>query len=95
MLMQLGDKIKDNPTVMGLTIKQLAASIANVDETVIRPLSNPVKKEGGIAILSGNIAPKGAVVKQSGVSAAMMNFTGTARCFDSEEAAMAAIMEGR
>ncbi|ACM19869.1 (R)-2,3-dihydroxy-3-methylbutanoate/(R)-2,3-dihydroxy-3-methylpentanoate dehydratase [Geotalea daltonii FRC-32] len=94
-LMQLGDKIKDNPTVMGLTIKQLAASIANVDETVIRPLSNPVKKEGGIAILSGNIAPKGAVVKQSGVSAAMMNFTGTARCFDSEEAAMAAIMEGK
>ncbi|WP_243370697.1 dihydroxy-acid dehydratase [Geotalea sp. SG265] len=94
-LMQLGEKIKDNPTVMGLTSKQLAASIANVDETVIRPLSNPVKKEGGIAILSGNIAPKGAVVKQSGVSAAMMQFTGTARCFDSEEAAMAAIMGGK
>ena len=93
-LMQLGDKIKDNPTVMGLTTLQLAASIAGVDESVIHPLTDPVKKEGGIAILFGNIAPKGAVVKQSGVSAQMMKFTGTARCFDSEEAAMAALMNG-
>jgi dihydroxy-acid dehydratase len=61
---------------------------------VIRPLSNPIKKEGGLAILSGNIAPKGAVVKQSGVSDKMMQFEGTARCFDSEEKAMAALMEG-
>jgi dihydroxy-acid dehydratase len=54
-----------------------------------------VKKEGGIAVLFGSIAPKGAVVKQSGVSDAMMTFEGTARCFDSEELAMAALMEGR
>jgi dihydroxy-acid dehydratase len=94
-LKQLGDKIKDAPTLFGLTTHQLAASIANVDEEVIRPLSNPIKKEGGIAILYGNLAPKGAVVKQSGVSAAMMQFEGTARCFDAEEKAMAAIMEGR
>jgi dihydroxy-acid dehydratase len=94
-LKQLGDNVQDNPTVMGLSIKQLVASIENVDEKVIRPMSAPVKKEGGIAVLFGNIAPKGAVVKQSGVSAAMMQFTGTARCFDSEEAAMAALMEGR
>jgi dihydroxy-acid dehydratase len=94
-LKQLGDKIKDNPTVMGLSTLQLAATISKVDETVIRPLSNPVKKEGGIAVLFGNLAPKGAVVKQSGVSAAMMQFEGTARCFDAEELAMAAIMEGR
>lgn len=66
-----------------------------MDERVIRPLSNPVKKEGGIAVLFGNLAPKGAVVKQSGVSDAMMTFEGTARCFDSEEAAMAALMGGR
>ena len=92
---QLGSKIKDNPTLFGLTTHQLAESIQNVDEEVIRPLSNPIKKEGGIAILSGNIAPKGAVVKQSGVSAAMMQFEGTARCFDAEELAMAAIMEGK
>jgi dihydroxy-acid dehydratase len=93
-LKQLGDKIKDNPTVMGLTTLQIASSIENVDETVIRPLSNPVKKEGGIAVLFGSIAPKGAVVKQSGVSSAMMTFEGTARCFDAEELAMTAIMEG-
>jgi dihydroxy-acid dehydratase len=94
-LKQLGSAIQDNPTVMGLSVEQLVASIENIDEKVIRPTSAPVKKEGGIAVLFGNIAPKGAVVKQSGVSAAMMQFTGTARCFDSEEAAMAALMEGR
>ncbi len=94
-LKQLGSKIKDNPTVLGLSTLQLAASIENIDEQVIHPLSSPVKKEGGIAVLFGNLAPKGAVVKQSGVSAAMMQFTGTARCFDSEEAAMTALMGGK
>jgi len=94
-LKQLGDKINDTQTLFGLTTHQLAASIENVDEAVIRPLSNPVKKEGGIAVLFGSIAPKGAVVKQSGVSDKMMYFEGTARCFDSEELAMAALMEGK
>jgi dihydroxy-acid dehydratase len=94
-LKQLGDKILDNPTVFGLTTHQLAASVERVDDEVIRPLTDPVKPEGGIAVLFGNIAPQGAVVKQSGVSAAMMQFEGTARCFDAEELAMAAIMEGR
>ena len=92
---QLGDKVRDNPTVMGLSTLQLAASIENVDETVIRPLSNPVKPEGGLAVLFGSLAPKGAVVKQSGVSAAMMRYEGKARCFDSEEGAMAALMGGK
>ncbi len=94
-LKQLGDKINDTQTLFGLTTHQLAASIENVDQAVIRPLSNPVKKEGGIAVLFGSIAPKGAVVKQSGVSDKMMLFEGTARCFDSEELAMAALMEGK
>lgn len=94
-LKQLGTKIKDNPTVFGLSTLQIAASLGKVDETVIRPLDNPIKAEGGIAVLFGNLAPKGAVVKQSGVSAGMMTFEGTARCFDTEELAMAAIMEGR
>jgi len=94
-LKQLGSKIKDNPTVLGLSTLQIVASLSRVDETVIRPLDNPVKPEGGIAVLFGNLAPKGAVVKQSGVSAGMMTFEGSARCFDSEELAMAAIMEGR
>ena len=94
-LKQLGTKVKDHPTVMGLTAQQLVASVGDVDEQVIRPLADPVKPEGGIAVLFGNIAPQGAVVKQSGVSAAMMRSEGTARCFDSEELAMAAIMNGR
>jgi dihydroxy-acid dehydratase len=94
-LKQLGDKIIDNPTVFGLTTHQLAASVERVDDEVIHPLTDPVKKEGGIAVLFGNIAPQGAVVKQSGVSAAMMTYEGTAICFDAEELAMAAIMEGR
>jgi len=94
-LKQLGDTIKDNPTVMGLTTRELASTVDSVDERVIRPVSDPVKKEGGIAVLFGNLAPKGAVVKQSGVSPSMMQFEGTARCFDSEELAMAALMAGK
>ncbi|HIJ95235.1 MAG TPA: dihydroxy-acid dehydratase [Desulfuromonadales bacterium] len=94
-LKQLGSKIKDTRTLFGLTTHQLAESVQNVDDEVIRSRDNPIKKEGGIAILFGNIAPKGAVVKQSGVSTAMMQFEGTARCFDAEELAMAAIMEGK
>lgn len=93
-LKQLGDTIKDSPTVLGLTTRELASTVESVDERVIRPVSDPVKKEGGIAVLFGNLAPKGAVVKQSGVSAPMMQFEGTARCFDSEELAMAALMGG-
>ena len=92
---QLGNKIKDTQTLFGLTTHQLAESIQNVDDEVIHSLDNPIKKEGGIAILYGNIAPKGAVVKQSGVSAGMMKFEGVARCFDAEELAMAAIMDGK
>ncbi len=94
-LKQLGDRIKDSKTVMGLSTLQLVSGIDKVDESVIRPVDKPVKKEGGIAVLFGNLAPKGAVVKQSGVSAAMMQFTGTARCFNSEEEAMAALMDGK
>ncbi|QXM09378.1 dihydroxy-acid dehydratase [Geomonas subterranea] len=92
---QLGDKIHDCPTLMGLSTKEIVASLKGVDESVIRPVDAPVKKEGGIAVLFGNIAPEGAVVKQSGVGEKMMQFTGIARCFDSEDIAMAAIMEGR
>ena len=94
-LYQLRDRINDNPTLTGPTIKQIVASVASVDEEVIQPISAPVRAEGGIAILKGNLAPDGAVVKQSGVSEQMMRFTGTARCFDSEEGAMAALMDGR
>lgn len=94
-LYQLRDRINDNPTLTGLTVKQIIASVARVDEEVVHPVSAPIRPEGGIAILSGNLAPDGAVVKQSGVSDKMMTFEGRARCFDSEEGAMAALMGGQ
>ncbi|MBI5886314.1 MAG: dihydroxy-acid dehydratase [Deltaproteobacteria bacterium] len=91
-LSRLKDKLKDGPTVSGLRVKAIANAVKDIDDEVIRPLDKPYHAEGGIAILKGNIAPLGAVVKQSGVSAKMMRFTGKARCFDSEEAAMKAIL---
>ena len=94
-LYQLRDRILDNPTLTGPTVKQIVASVAQVDEEVIHPVTSPVRPEGGIAILKGNLAPDGAVVKQSGVSEKMMNFEGRARCFDSEEGAMQALMSGQ
>lgn len=93
-LKQLDGLIKDSPTVLGLSTKELISTVERVDDRVIHPLTDPVKKEGGIAVLFGNLAPKGAVVKQSGVSQAMMKFEGNARCFDSEETAMSALMGG-
>ncbi len=86
--------IKDNRTVSGRRIKQIIKDVNYIDEEVIRPVSRPYHKEGGIAVLKGNIAPLGAVVKQSGVSSKMMRFTGRARVFDSEERAMKAITGG-
>jgi dihydroxy-acid dehydratase len=94
-LYQLRETILDNPTLSGASVKEIIASVARIDEEVIHPISDPVRPEGGIAILTGNLAPDGAVVKQSGVSEKMMFFEGTARCFDSEEQAMEALMGGK
>lgn len=94
-LYQLRDRIKDNPTLTGPTVMEIVASVAEVDADVIHPVSHPVRAEGGLAVLSGNLAPLGCVVKQSGVSELMMTFEGRARCFDSEEAAMQALMGGQ
>ena len=94
-LYQLRDLVKDNPTLTGPSIRQIIDSVADVDESVVQPVASPVRAEGGLAVLAGNLAPLGAVVKQSGVSDQMMTFEGTARCFDSEEAAMDALMGGQ
>ena len=94
-LYQLRDLIQDNPTLTGLSTQQIISSVADVDEEVVHPVSDPIRAEGGLAILSGNLAPDGAVVKQSGVSEKMMRFSGKARCFESEEAAMTALMGGQ
>ena len=91
-----GGKIKgDLPTVTGFTVAKNLKRVAVEDETVIRPLSNPWRKEGGLAVLFGNLAPEGAVVKQGAVSEAMQVFEGSARVFDSEEEAVAAISGGK
>ena len=89
----LKDKLSSNITTSGKNIKEIAESGEVFDNDVIRPLNNPYKKEGGIAILRGNLAPDSAVVKQSAVSEKALNFTGTARIFNSEEDGMKAIME--
>jgi len=87
--------LKKNPTVCGEEITAIARRGRVLDDSIIRTLKAPVRKEGGLAILTGNLAPGGAVVKQSGVDPSMFVFRGKARVFDSEEAAMAAIMGGR
>ncbi|TLN26677.1 dihydroxy-acid dehydratase, partial [bacterium] len=92
---RFAEGLYEGPAVSGNSVKAAAMSVAWLDEEVIRTVGDPVRKEGGIAILRGNLAGDGAVVKQSGVSEKMMKFTGKAVCFDSEESAMAAIMTGK
>jgi dihydroxy-acid dehydratase len=81
----------DALTVTGKSIGENVANAEVVDAEVIRPLSNSVHKEGGIAILTGNLAPKGSVVKTAAVSPKMLRHKGPARVFDSEQEAVAAI----
>jgi dihydroxy-acid dehydratase len=90
----LGSLIQDGPTIGGDSILQIAARAEPYGTEVLRSLDNPVHPEGGIAVLFGNLAPKGAVVKQSGVSEEMKVFQGRAKVFDSEEDAHKAILGG-
>lgn len=89
---QLESKLHDLPTVSGKKLSEIAQEASIYSPQVIRTLGNPFSAEGGIACLWGNLAPNGAVVKQSGVSQEMRVFCGTAKVFNSEEDAMAAIM---
>lgn len=82
-------------TVTGKTLVENIADAEVLDASVIRPLDKPYMKEGGIAILRGNLAPDGAVVKQSAVVPEMLVHEGPARVFDSEEEAFEAIMGGK
>ncbi len=78
-------------TVNGVSLGEAIANSNNLDPTVIRPVENPYSKTGGIAVLKGNLAKDGCVVKQSAVAPEMMVHEGPARVFDSEEDAIAAI----
>ncbi len=92
---ELKKVMNDGPTVTGKSTHKIIAEALNRNREVIHSVKNPYKKEGGIAVLKGNLAPSGCVVKQSAVSPEMMKFTGKAVCFDSEEKAMAQIMAGK
>lgn len=93
-LKQLKELLKPNPTVSGRDILAIADAAVVMDPEVIRPMAKAYHKQGGIAILKGNLAPQGAVVKQTAVSKNMMKFEGTAKVYDSEEAGMKAILAG-
>ncbi len=94
-MQRLGDMIEDNPTVAGRPMAELVAEAEVTDDDVIRATGNAYRATGGIAVLRGNLCPDGAVIKQSAVADSMRQFTGTALCFDSEEAAMEAILADR
>jgi dihydroxy-acid dehydratase len=83
--------------VLTCTGKSLKENIENskvLDETVIRPLNNPVHSQGGIAVLKGNLAPKGSVIKQGAVDPDMMMHEGPAKVYNSEEECVTAIFRG-
>ncbi len=81
-------------TVTGKTMEENIAGAVNRNEELIRPFENPFSADGGIAVLTGNLAPDGCVVKQSAVAPEMMQHTGPARVFDSEEDAIKVIYAG-
>jgi len=82
-------------TVTGKTIKDNLEQAVVRNDQVIRTIQDPYHAEGGIAVLKGNLAENGAVIKQSAVAPEMLKFTGTARVFDREESAMEAIYHGK
>ncbi len=82
-------------TVTGRTLGENIADARNLDETVIRPIDNPYTQTGGIAVLRGNLAPDGCVVKRAAVAPEMLVHEGPAKVYESEEEAIAAIYAGK
>lgn len=87
------DTITVNGNTLGETIDEVGAGIKNPE--VIRPIEKPVHATGGLAVLTGNLAPDGAIVKQAAVAPEMMQHKGPARVFNSEEDAVSAIQSGK
>jgi dihydroxy-acid dehydratase len=85
----------DRLTVSGKTLRSIVAKAKVKNAEVIRPIENPHSAKGGLAILFGNLAPEGAVIKTAGVSAAMRKHSGPARIFESQEDAQAGILAGQ
>ena len=86
---------KEEKTVSVLTIGEIAQKSRNLDNEIIRGLNDPVHAQGSYAVLKGNLAPLGCVVKQTGVDAAMLRHRGPARVFNSEQDAERAIYDGK
>lgn len=86
---------RDCMTVTGKTVGENIKDAKNLDPEVIRPVSNPYSKTGGLAVLSGNLAPDGSVVKRSAVVDEMLVHEGPARVFDCEDDAIVAIKGGK
>lgn len=82
-------------TVTGKSVKENLETVKNLDHRIIKDIDAPNSPTGGIAVLFGNIAPKGCVVKRSAVDPSMLKHTGPARVFDSEEEAIDAIYNGK
>jgi dihydroxy-acid dehydratase len=91
-LAKLGLIDQDIITVTGKNLRENLKGVEVIDKNVIRSIDNPYHKEGGIAILRGNLAPDGAVVKQSAVAPEMLKSQGKARVFNSEEEAVGSIL---
>ena len=94
-LCELGLIHEDCMTVTGKTIGEAVSGAVNRNPEVIRPLDNPYSKTGGLAVLKGNLAPDGSVVKRSAVVPEMMKHSGPARVFECEEDAIDAIKGGK
>ncbi len=84
--------LNNEMTVSGLKVYEIAEKAILRGESIIRDIDNPLHREGGIAILKGNLAERGAVVKAAAVQDEMMVFEGFARCFDSEQEALKSIL---
>ena len=94
-LNKLGLLHTDCMTVTGKTVGENIKDCVNLNPEVIRPVENPYSKTGGLAVLTGNLAPDGSVVKRSAVVPEMLVHEGPARVFDCEEDAIAAISSGK
>jgi len=93
LLNRLQKFLKESITCTGKSIKEIAKEGEVWDEEVIREVNNPVRKEGGIAVLWGSLAPEGAVVKQTAVSPSMRKFRGRAKIFNGEGEALEALFK--
>ncbi|MFB3816185.1 MAG: dihydroxy-acid dehydratase [Candidatus Methylomirabilales bacterium] len=95
-LAEKGDVLRlDRPTVAGRTLGEVLRDAEVKDADVIRPLDNPYRKTGGLAVLFGNLAPEGGVVKAGGVAAEMLRHEGPAVIFESQDEALAGILAGK